>query len=170
MYEHGTVRRGNGEKIHVGFRSSEVVDGKTLFNVGVSCNSISANTGRDFKEGWDRKVTCARCRRIDGMDRLRAESKITRVGESKISHPIMEISSVSADGTATYIERTVENYLWACDCGLIWQIRWHAESCEDRHHVASWEQHYGGYTENGVHKGGTSYPRQAAGKLDKRGE
>jgi hypothetical protein len=90
---------------------------------------------------------------------------VTRIGDKR-EHEIMEITHVSADGNATYAERTISGYAWSCDgCGLIWEKRWHAEGCAERSHAPSFAQHYGGYTENGQHKGGTSYTRQAIGKV-----
>jgi hypothetical protein len=37
--------------------------------------------------------------------------------------------------TGTYVERTVKSALWRCEgCGLVWEKRWHAETCESRGH------------------------------------
>jgi hypothetical protein len=89
----------------------------------------------------------------------------TRVGTSKREHQVMEVVAVNADGNATYIERTISGYAWACDdCGLVWEKKWYAESCERRGHPKRFDQHYGGITENGAHKGGTSYTRFAIGR------
>lgn len=32
-------------------------------------------------------------------------------------------------------------HAWRCDgCGLVWEKRWHAETCESRKHITSFEQ------------------------------
>lgn len=90
---------------------------------------------------------------------------VTRVGDKR-EHQVMEITHVHADGNATYTERTITGFAWACDdCGLTWEKKWHAESCAQHGHNPSFEQHYGGYSENGVHKGGKSYTRQAITRI-----
>ena len=62
-------------------------------------------------------------------------------------------------------EQSFEGHLWGCvGCGLVWDRKWHASDCEKRNHVVRWAQRYGGWVENGVHKGGRSYPRIARGR------
>lgn len=47
-------------------------------------------------------------------------------------------------------------------CGLVWAIRWHAETCEQRRHAASWQQEYPkGPIVNGRPSRIDSYPRVA---------
>jgi hypothetical protein len=62
-----------------------------------------------------------------------------------------------------YVELTIEHkYAWRCDgCGLVWDRKWHAESCPSRNHATRWEQRYGGRVENGRHVGYTAYTRAA---------
>jgi len=89
---------------------------------------------------------------------------VTRMG-SKRRHDIME-ARLSGDADVTYIERSIEGYAWACDgCGLLWEKKWHAEKCESRGHVKSFDQRYGGYVENGVWRGGKAYTRFAIGRV-----
>jgi len=91
---------------------------------------------------------------------------VTRIGSSKRQHQIMEVTNVSVEGNATYKERTITGFAWACDsCGLIWEKKWHAEGCTGRGHLRSFEQRYGGYVENGIHRGGTSFTRQSIGRM-----
>lgn len=42
----------------------------------------------------------------------------------------------------SYHEYTVEGaHLWGCPiCKLVWEKKWHAETCESRGHVSSFEQ------------------------------
>lgn len=56
-----------------------------------------------------------------------------------------------ADGS--YHEHTIQGaYLWKCsECGLVWEKKWHAESCTQRSHVESFEQ--GPYGVQGVVNG-----------------
>jgi len=63
-YQHGTCRRGNGEKIHYGHRSYRLDENgkQTYVSIGAWCNSNGQYAGRDFQEGWDsREVTCTSC-------------------------------------------------------------------------------------------------------------
>lgn len=66
--------------------------------------------------------------------------------------------------TVTYHQKTYTGYAWQCpdpDCRLVWDKKHLAADCASRNHRASFQQYYGGYVENGVHKGGTSYTRAA---------
>ena len=63
-YQHGTCRRGHGEKIHYGHRSYRLDENgkQTYVSIGAWCNSNGQYAGRDFQEGWDsREVTCTSC-------------------------------------------------------------------------------------------------------------
>ena len=69
-----------------------------------------------------------------------------------------------------YVEKAINSPSFACidvSCGLIWDRKHYAESCEARGHVSKWSQSYGGYIENGLHKGGATYPRYSIGRLAK---
>jgi hypothetical protein len=89
---------------------------------------------------------------------------VTRVG-SKREHNVMEPILTPDGSDAGYVERTIEGFAWMCDdCGLIWEKKWHAETCIRRSHVRVWEQRYGGYVENGIHRGGKAFPRVAIGR------
>jgi hypothetical protein len=67
--------------------------------------------------------------------------------------------------TMSYREDSGDAHAWQClGCGLVWEKRWHAESCETRKHVPSFAQHYysGGAVVNGVYTGRKStYTRKA---------
>lgn len=90
---------------------------------------------------------------------------VTRIGDKR-NHQVMEVTHVYEDGSATYAERTITGFAWGCDsCGLIWEKKWHAESCSQHGHQPRFEQHYGGYVVNGQHRGGTSYTRHAIGRV-----
>ena len=62
-----------------------------------------------------------------------------------------EIMEPMLDGS--FREATIDkSHNWRCDgCGLVWEKRWHAETCESRSHRASFEQGPYGvrYVENG---------------------
>lgn len=79
-----------------------------------------------------------------------------------------EIMEAMLDGT--WRERTTKGFSWQCaDCGLIWEKRWHAETCGDngRNHRASFEQGPYGITGtlNGVPQGNIKYyTRRAVGR------
>jgi len=86
--------------------------------------------------------------------------------KSRTTHTIME-ARISGD-SLWYSEAPVTSTTWRCNgCGLIWAIKWHAETCESRKHRATWEQVYTvraeGFTRTGQYKQ-VSYPRQAVGK------
>ena len=71
-----------------------------------------------------------------------------------------EIMSPMMDGS--YQERTTKGFSWQCaDCGLIWEKRWHAETCGDdgRNHHASFAQGPYGvtYVLDGVPQGNIKY-------------
>ena len=69
-----------------------------------------------------------------------------------------------------YAEVDINNPSYACmdtACGLIWDRKHHAESCESRGHVSQWHQGYGGMVEHGIYKPAQTYPRTAIGKLSK---
>jgi len=90
-------------------------------------------------------------------------SKVRNLGKTtaETMEPIVRNLSAAAE----WRHSTFEGHLWGCvGCGLVWDRKWHATNCEDRKHVARWEQRYGGITENGVHKGGRTYPRIARGR------
>lgn len=62
----------------------------------------------------------------------------------------------------SYRPYTATVHLWKCsDCGLVWPTQHQAENCPARKHRVSYVTYHGGYFENGVHKGGTEFVRQA---------
>lgn len=65
-----------------------------------------------------------------------------------------------------YVEHTIEAaHAWRCDgCGLVWEKRWHAEACEERGHVPSFQQGPYGvkYVENGQPVGDLRYYQRSA--------
>jgi hypothetical protein len=73
---------------------------------------------------------------------------------------------MTATMSGNYEPHTLEYaHLWRCDgCGLVWQKRWHAETCEGRGHKTSFQQGPYGVqrVENGKAVGTlTYYTRQA---------
>ena len=70
-YQHGTVRRGNGAKIHFGYRAYRLDENgkQTHVSIGAACNSNGQNAGRDFQESGaplmpgqtEREVDCTTC-------------------------------------------------------------------------------------------------------------
>ena len=87
-------------------------------------------------------------------------SDIKRLG--KVEHEITEMRFSGDAMNVSYVQVTVTSNAYMClGCGLAWAIKWHSKSCEDRNHVPVWEQRYGGYSENGIHKGYTAYERRA---------
>jgi hypothetical protein len=86
-------------------------------------------------------------------------SSVTR--RDKINTEIMEPHLTQ--NTFYYVETTVEQVSsWRCDgCGLVWEKKWHAESCENRDHKTSFEQRYGGTIVNGKHVGYRAFVRKA---------
>jgi len=89
---------------------------------------------------------------------------VTKINE--IEHQVME-PRVTGD-SVSYIEKTIKGFAWMCEgCNLVWAKRWYAETCSDRNHKPEFEQHYGGYIENGARKGGTSYTRISLGRMSK---
>ena len=87
-------------------------------------------------------------------------SKVQNLG--KTTSETMEPIVRNLEAAAEWQLSTFEGHLWGCmGCGLVWDRKWHASDCEKRNHVVRWAQRYGGRVENGVHKGGRSYPRIA---------
>jgi len=87
---------------------------------------------------------------------------------------MMEMRFSGEAMNVSYEQVDISNPSYACmdaACGLIWDRKHYAESCESRGHVSHWEQGYGGGMENGIYKPAKTYPRTAIGKLakDKRG-
>ena len=88
-------------------------------------------------------------------------SEIRRVAPTEAT--IMEPYLVG-DGLE-YRETTVKKWSWQClGCGLLWSIKWHAESCERRDHAPRWEQMYCRGTENGQPINPRYYPRISLGR------
>ena len=62
-------------------------------------------------------------------------ASVTRLEESATAfmEPLMD---------GSYREETNETaHLWRCDgCGLVWEKKWHAATCEQRRHVSSFPQ------------------------------
>lgn len=67
------------------------------------------------------------------------------------------VQTPRADGEG-YITETVDKFAWRCEgCGRVWPMRHQAVNCEGRGHVDIETRYYGGYVENGVHKGGRQF-------------
>jgi len=80
--------------------------------------------------------------------------------KTKVTTTMMETTNGE-----TWHEKSIEVSLTACSsCGLLWDRKWQAESCEKRGHVESFPQHYGGYVENGVYKPANTYIRKSYGR------
>ena len=87
-------------------------------------------------------------------------SDINRLG--KVEHEITEMRFSGDAMNVSYVQVTVTSNAYMClGWGRAGAIKWHSKSCEDRNHVPVWVQRYGGYSENGIHKGYTAYERRA---------
>jgi len=98
-------------------------------------------------------------------------SKIKYMGH--VSTSMMEMRFSGHELNVSYAEVGINNPSYACmdvSCGLIWDRRHLAESCEEKGHVTTWYQGYGGGVDNNVYKPARSYPRTAIGKLSKKKE
>jgi hypothetical protein len=86
-----------------------------------------------------------------------------------MGHVDTEMMEPHLGGDAVYYEQVgIRNPSFACldvSCGLVWDRKHYAESCEGRGHVSKWSQGYGGMVENGVYKPARTYVRQAIGRL-----
>lgn len=61
-----------------------------------------------------------------------------------------------------YRETEVTKHAFQClGCGLVWAIAWHAETCESRGHIATWQQMYCQGIENGKPINPRYFPRYA---------
>ena len=80
--------------------------------------------------------------------------------DTKVTTTMMETSNGE-----TWHSKDIEVSLTACSsCGLLWDRKWQAESCEERGHVESFPQHYGGYVENDEYKPSKTYIRKSYGR------
>lgn len=62
----------------------------------------------------------------------------------------------------SYVPETVVKNLWKClSCGYVWSTRQDAQNCD---HSGSYVRIYGGYFENGMHKGGNQFRIKAVRK------
>ena len=79
-------------------------------------------------------------------------AKIAMKEKAKVT--IMEPIFTGYD-SVTWKETEIVKNLWQCTgCGLVWQMKHEAEKCEGRKHAPRYVRYYGGYFENGVHRGG----------------
>lgn len=91
-------------------------------------------------------------------------ASVTRLEErpTAIMEPLMD---------GGFVESTIEHaHLWRCDgCGLVWQKRWHAETCAERGHKPSFEQGPYGVTHvvNGRLMGNPRYYTRSAVRRDR---
>lgn len=53
--------------------------------------------------------------------------------ETTVMEPLMD---------GSYRERHITKQSYRCECGLVWAIKWHAETCANRQHAAVWSQRY----------------------------
>ena len=61
-----------------------------------------------------------------------------------------------------YVDAEYTSHAYKCTgCGLVWDRKNLALSCESHGHKPMWRQLYGGYFENGKHVGGAEYERRA---------
>lgn len=81
------------------------------------------------------------------------------------SRPLEAIQAavMEPDMHGTYREVGVAKHAHMClACGLVWQIKWHADTCGDRGHKAAWKQRYcAGTVINGKPEFETFYDRIA---------
>ena len=93
-------------------------------------------------------------------------STVTRreVSETSVMEPTL---------AGSYVETVLEQtHLWRCDgCGLVWEKRWHAQSCEERGHARSFDQGPYGvrYVENGRPVGNLRWYRRSAVRRERVG-
>ena len=81
--------------------------------------------------------------------------------KTKVTTTMMETN----DGVSWH-PKSIDVRLTACSsCGLTWDRKWQAQTCENRGHVKSFPQHYGGIIENGVYKPRSTYVRRAYGRI-----
>ena len=79
-----------------------------------------------------------------------------------VDSSMMEMRVSGHDMNVTYEEVHIQANTYACvGCGLVWDRKWYAETCEKRNHVSKWEQRYGGIFENNIHKNYRAYTRTA---------
>lgn len=84
------------------------------------------------------------------MSQTRALETIT----AAVMEPLMDGSFREAEATKRAHQ--------CLGCGLVWAIRWHAETCEERGHRARWQQRYvTGPIINGKPRFERFYPRTA---------
>jgi hypothetical protein len=90
-------------------------------------------------------------------------SSVRQLG--KVEAEAMEMRFSGDSLSVSYVQADIKPFSYAClGCGLIWSRKWHAETCEERGHVATWEQCYGGLVENGEYRPAKTYTRRAIGR------
>jgi hypothetical protein len=90
-------------------------------------------------------------------------SKVTMQGECTT-----DVMQPTMDGG--YVQHSYNAKLWRCEgCGLVWDKKWYAETCESRGHIPTWEQGPYGVTHvsNGVPQGNLTYYTRQAVRRDK---
>lgn len=61
--------------------------------------------------------------------------------KDQVDYEVME-PRLSGD-SISYSPKAIKTFLYRCNgCARIWNIRWHAQECEKRGHVASFDQVY----------------------------
>jgi len=90
--------------------------------------------------------------------------------QESITTGVMQARLVG-DSSVAYVETDYQGNAWRCEgCGLVWEKRWYAETCDKRDHKPSFVQRYfrpgsgpmGNATVNGVYQGTVSeYTRQS---------
>ena len=88
------------------------------------------------------------------------------MSDIRLVEPI-ETEITEPDVNGGYYQRIVTKWSYQClGCGLVWPMKWHAETCESRKHVTRWMQHYPkGPIVNGRPSRVDSYPRSAIKRL-----
>jgi len=90
-------------------------------------------------------------------------AKVVRMG--KVDTTMMVPRFTGVELNVHWISEDIKPNSYGCTaCGLIWSRKWQAESCEGRGHVREFDQKYGGYVENNIHKGFKAYRRYAIGR------
>ena len=68
-------------------------------------------------------------------------SDIIKVG--KVDSAMMVATGVAGD-SMVYDHVAINATTYACTgCGLVWERKWYAETCEERKHAVKFPQHYG---------------------------
>lgn len=68
-------------------------------------------------------------------------SNVVKVG--KVESAMMVATGILGD-SMVYDHVAINATTYACTgCGLVWERKWHAETCEKREHAVKFPQHYG---------------------------